>query len=91
MYPVLVHLGKELLVPCAPLEPAIAILLLALTLVASEQARKQDTSTIHSKQCAYGVELGCEDLQDNECKGKLAQCGADVGSFKSPLGCSDLD
>lgn len=60
-------------------------------MLAAEQARQQNTHAIDSEQGADGVELGGEDLQDDEGKGKLAQGCAHIGALKGPLGRANLD
>ena len=37
------------------------------------------------------IELGREDLQDNQAEAELSQTSSNIGPFKGPLCCTDLD
>lgn len=91
MESILAHFRKELLIACHLSARASSNQLQPpRTLLPSEQADEQDASPVHSEQRANRIELGGEDLQNNERKGKLSDSGADVGSFEGSLRCANL-
>jgi hypothetical protein len=71
----LIQLTKELFIP----------------LLSSKQAHDKHTSSICGIQGTDSVELRGENLEHDECKGELADCCADIGSFKGTLGGADFD
>ena len=73
--PILPNLGKKLLIPLLP----------------PQQARQKNAGTVDGEEGADGVELGGEDLEDDEREGELAEGGADVGAFEGALGGADFD
>jgi len=63
---------------------------LAVPLVATIDGDQEDGGAVYGEEGADGVEFGCEDLEDDEGEGELAEGGAHVGAFKGPLGGPDL-
>lgn len=63
---------------------------LLIALLPSKPAGKEDTRSVDGEESADGVELGREDLKDDEGERELAQCCTDVGSFEGSLRCSDF-
>lgn len=57
------------------------------TLLSAEQARKEDTCSIHGEQRPDRIELCSEDLQHDESEAELADRGANVRPFESSLSC----
>lgn len=64
---------------------------LAMALVAAVDGDEEDGGAVGGEEGADGVELGGENFEDDEGKGKLAESGAHVGALKSALGGADLD
>lgn len=64
---------------------------LAVALVAAVDGDEHDGGAVDGEEGADGVELGREDLEDDEGEGELAQGRAHVGALKGALGCADLD
>lgn len=69
---VLPNLGKELFI----------------ALGATEETNDQDSCAVYREQRPYTIELGGEDLEDDEGEGELRQSGPDIGTFKGTLGCT---
>jgi hypothetical protein len=92
METVLAHFREELLVACICPSDYLWLINVGLlhTLLSSEQTDEEDTGSVYREQCANRVELGCEDLEHDERKRELANRGANVGSFKRPLRCSNF-
>lgn len=63
---------------------------LAVPLVATIDGDQEDGGAVYGEEGTDGVEFGCEDLEDDEGEGELAEGGAHVGAFKGPLGGPDL-
>lgn len=64
---------------------------LAVALVAAVYGYEHDGGAVDGKEGADGVELGREDLEDDEGEGELAEGGAHVGALEGALGGPDLD
>lgn len=64
---------------------------LAVALVAAVGGDEGDGGGVDGEEGADGVELGGEDLEDDEGEGELGEGGAHVGSFEGALGGADLD
>lgn len=64
---------------------------LAVALVAAVHGHDHDGGAVGREEGAGGVELGREDLEDDEGEGELGEGGAHVGAFKGALGGADLD
>ena len=63
---------------------------LAVALVAAVDGDEEDGGAVDGEEGADGVELGREDLEDNEGEGELAEGGPHVGALKGALGSPDL-
>ena len=63
---------------------------LAVALVATVDGDEEDGGAVDGEEGADGVELGGEDLEDDEGEGELAEGGAHVGALKGALRGSDL-
>lgn len=64
---------------------------LAVALVPPVHGDEEDGDAVDGEEGADGVELGREDLEDDEGEGELAEGGAHVGAFERALGGADLD
>lgn len=64
---------------------------LAVALVPTVNGDEHDGSAVHGEEGADSVELGGEDLEDDEGKRKLGEGGAHVGALKGALSSTDLD
>lgn len=64
---------------------------LAVALVAAVDCDEHDGGAVDGEEGSDGVELGREDLEDDEGEGELREGGAHVGALKGPLGGADLD
>lgn len=60
-------------------------------MLAAEQTSEEDAGAVDCEQSTNGVEFGGEDLEHDEGKGELADCGADIGALESSLCCANLD
>ena len=63
---------------------------LAVSLLSSEETEQENACTVYGEQSADRVEFRCEDLENDQREGELAQRGSNVGTFKGSLGCSNL-
>lgn len=64
---------------------------LAVTLLAAEEADDEHAGAVDGEQGPDAVELGGEDLEDDEGEGELRQRRADVGPLERPLGSAHVD
>lgn len=58
---------------------------------AAEKSNNEDTGTVDGEQRTDTVELGGEDLEDDERKGELGEGSSNVGTFEGSLGSPHLD
>lgn len=75
MKAILAHLGEELAIP----------------LVSTVKADEENAGAVDREQGSDAVEFGGEDLEDDECKGKLRQRGSHVSTFERALGGAHFD
>lgn len=71
--------------------PLLPVEELPVALVAAVDGDQHDGGAVDGEEGADGVELGVEDLEDDEGKGELRDGGAQVGALKGALGGADLD
>lgn len=64
---------------------------LLIPLLSPVQADEEDAHTVGGEEGADAVELGREDLEDDERKAELAEGGAHVRALEGALGGADLD
>ena len=63
---------------------------LPIALISSVDGAEHDGSAVHREQRAYCIELGGEDLEDDEGKAELGERGPHVCPLERALRCSDL-
>jgi hypothetical protein len=64
---------------------------LSIPLRATEESDKENAGAIDGKQGTDTVELGGEDLEDNQRKGELGESCPNISPFEGTLGSADLD